>query len=405
MTGSVPAKRLQTQISEAPACVQNAMMTKDKKPFTYTPGGIDLSQIKSPRMAKREFAFSADGSRFQLSLFSLPAGISMNANSPGVQPKVSPLAQNSTNGCTTPAVPSTPQTPLAQGSIPPPPPPPSMGSLAMGMPFQVFPTGPPVKSSQLSTPQTNGNSNRKSPQSFEPPPMGCRPEIKIPANPMAILRSAPRPQPKGQDFWVQEYVQEKARNSVPSEEEMRQQFMSSPIIQQQQQKSPSPPRPAQKQPSPIRYAQRSPSPEPQREVTGPVRNFKLEDMRTASPIQGQRSSPVMNQSPVPPSMPSPASPQVTMEPIQAFKPQPQAYQPQPQVYQQSQPQVYQQPAQSYQPAPPQGGKIILSTMPQQKQQQNAQQHVSPPRVALPAEKSFNFLLPAGLTLHPATDEY
>lgn len=41
-------------MSEAPACVQNAMMTKDKKPFTYTPGGIDLSQIKSPRMAKRE---------------------------------------------------------------------------------------------------------------------------------------------------------------------------------------------------------------------------------------------------------------------------------------------------------------------------------------------------------------
>jgi hypothetical protein len=60
MTGAnIPAKRIQTQIShEAPACVQNAMMTKDKKPFTYTPGGIDLSQIKSPRMAKREF-FSA----------------------------------------------------------------------------------------------------------------------------------------------------------------------------------------------------------------------------------------------------------------------------------------------------------------------------------------------------------
>lgn len=53
--GHVPVQRLQSQISrEAPACVQNAMMTKDKKPFTYTPGGIDLSQIKSPRMAKRE---------------------------------------------------------------------------------------------------------------------------------------------------------------------------------------------------------------------------------------------------------------------------------------------------------------------------------------------------------------
>lgn len=50
------------------------MMTKDKKPFTYTPGGIDLSQIKSPRMAKR---------------------VQKNAMSEGVSgpPKVSPLAQ------------------------------------------------------------------------------------------------------------------------------------------------------------------------------------------------------------------------------------------------------------------------------------------------------------------------
>lgn len=54
LAGNLPGKRIQTQLPEAPACVQNAMMTKDKKPFTYTPGGIDLSQIKSPRMAKRE---------------------------------------------------------------------------------------------------------------------------------------------------------------------------------------------------------------------------------------------------------------------------------------------------------------------------------------------------------------
>uniref|UniRef100_T1GF49 Zasp-like motif domain-containing protein n=1 Tax=Megaselia scalaris TaxID=36166 RepID=T1GF49_MEGSC len=54
--GNIPTQRLPTQINQfdtAPSCVQNAMMTKDKKPFTYTPGGIDLSQIKSPRMAKR----------------------------------------------------------------------------------------------------------------------------------------------------------------------------------------------------------------------------------------------------------------------------------------------------------------------------------------------------------------
>lgn len=74
LMNNMPARRLQTQIPEAPACVQNAMMTKDKKPFTYTPGGIDLSQIKSPRMARR---------------------IERNANSEGIsnQPKMSPLAQ------------------------------------------------------------------------------------------------------------------------------------------------------------------------------------------------------------------------------------------------------------------------------------------------------------------------
>lgn len=54
LVGNIPAKRLATQLpAEPPACVQNAMLTKDKKPFTYTPGGIDLSQIKSPRMAQR----------------------------------------------------------------------------------------------------------------------------------------------------------------------------------------------------------------------------------------------------------------------------------------------------------------------------------------------------------------
>lgn len=296
-----------------------------------------------------------------------------------MQPKVSPLAQNSTNGNNSSAVQSAPQTPQTpqtpqSGSIPPPPPPPSMGSLAMGMPFQVFPTGPAVKNNnqQLSTPQTNGN-NRKSPKSFEPPPMGCRPEIKIPANPMALLKSAPRPQPKS-DYWIQDYVQEKGRDSTPSEDEVRQQFASSPVIQQQQRQyssMPSPPPAPQKQQSPIRYAQRSPSPPEHRDFSGPVRNVKLEDLRTASPVQVNRSSPVMSPSP---SLPSPMTPMknVTMEPLQTYN--------QPQSYQQPQ-QVYQQPQQNYQPTqqnyqqPTQGARIILSTMPN-KQHLQAQQHVS-----------------------------
>ncbi|XP_046819621.1 putative mediator of RNA polymerase II transcription subunit 26 isoform X2 [Vespa crabro] len=43
-------------VYEPPIAIQNAILTKDKKPFTYTPGmggKLDLSQIRSPRMARR----------------------------------------------------------------------------------------------------------------------------------------------------------------------------------------------------------------------------------------------------------------------------------------------------------------------------------------------------------------
>lgn len=195
--GPLPTKRLESQIpAEAPACVQNAMMTKDKKPFTYTPGGIDLSQIKSPRMAKR---------------------VQKNALSEGVTgpPKMSPLAQpNQTHQ--------------------PGPPPPCMAKDMTGMPFQVFPTGPPApppmpakqQQQQQPVPQqqqhhpengTQNGSRKKSPQPpqqhFEPPPVGFRPEIKIPQNPMANLKPTPRPQ-QNDDFWIEEYKSDKAAEPV-----------------------------------------------------------------------------------------------------------------------------------------------------------------------------------------------
>ncbi|KYN04415.1 hypothetical protein ALC62_04639 [Cyphomyrmex costatus] len=58
-TETATAKRPQVvsnDVYEPPAAIQNAMLTKDKKPFTYTPGmggKLDLSQIRSPRMARR----------------------------------------------------------------------------------------------------------------------------------------------------------------------------------------------------------------------------------------------------------------------------------------------------------------------------------------------------------------
>lgn len=340
-------------------------------------------------------------------------GVQQNAMSPGVQPKVSPLAQNSSNGSngnSSPAAQCPQTTQVGSGSVPPPPPPPpSMGSLAMGMPFQVFPTGPAVgqNNKQLSAPQTNGN-NRKSPQAFEPPPMGCRPEIKIPANPMALLKSAPRPQPKS-DFWVQEYVQEKTSDPIPSEEETAQQYASNPIIQQQQYQPSTPSSaPPQKQQSPVRYAPRSPSPPQQRDYRSPpIRNVVLDDIRTSSPVQVNRSSPV-RQNTSQSNLPSPMTPAATaravvqtfepfeayiepqqsyqpptptyQQPTQAYQPQAQMYQPQAQMYQQPQQgyqqpqQSYQQPQQNYQQPTPGGGRVILSTMPKHLQQA-AQQHV------------------------------
>lgn len=303
------------------------MMTKDKKPFTYTPGGIDLSQIKSPRMAKR---------------------ISMNANSPGVQnkPKISPLAQINNGN-------SSPQTPQ---SAPPPPP---MGQFAMGMPFQVLPPPPPpppMKMEQpqkLSPPQTNGNSARKSPQSFDPPPMGCRPEIKIPENPMANLRKVGKPQPKD-TFWVEEFIRDRTKSPPQQSPPIQQHVMSPPIQFQQQAMSPQiqqqqreyvPTPPITPKPStPVQQflpQRRSPSPE-----RPEIRNIKLEDVRSASPtrVQVNRSSPVVSSSPVT------VAKNVTMEPIQSSRPQ------------------------NYQQPPAQGGKIILSTMPNRAQQ--AQQNVS-----------------------------
>jgi hypothetical protein len=210
--------------AEPPACVQNAMMTKDKKPFTYTPGGIDLSQIKSPRMAKR---------------------VARNARSEGVanQPKPSPLAQDNNNNNSYSDSRYTAPSPVPSSAS-------MMGATAMGMPFQVFPTSPSSNGNYSPSINnnniTNNNNNYvpapppppppppmlppkpqpvapsseqkpsvdRKPIDFEPPPFGCRPEIKIPPNPMAALKSAPKPRPKD-DFWIEEYRREKAADEPP----------------------------------------------------------------------------------------------------------------------------------------------------------------------------------------------
>ncbi|XP_014484004.1 PREDICTED: uncharacterized protein LOC106749250 [Dinoponera quadriceps] len=105
MSGQVPAMRINTAENaatkrpqmgsndayEPPAAIQNAMLTKDKKPFTYTPGmggKLDLSQIRSPRMARR-VAKNANDEGIEgppkSALESKPATTSPN---PFVQPQV-----------------------------------------------------------------------------------------------------------------------------------------------------------------------------------------------------------------------------------------------------------------------------------------------------------------------------
>lgn len=97
------------------------------------------------------------------------------------------------------------------------------------MPVQVYPSGPPPpppapsKSQLNATNASNANRSpslpRKTNQTFEPPPMGFRPEIKIPANPMAALRKVPTPKEKN-DYWVEEYRKDRSKSPMVNPGEM-----------------------------------------------------------------------------------------------------------------------------------------------------------------------------------------
>lgn len=147
---------------EPPACIQNAMMTKDKKPFTYTPGGLDLSQIKTPSMARRLARQKSAEDHEQ-------------ANYAGYHPQGGP--QYGSQG-------------VPQGGVPPPPPPPK----APAPP----PPPPPIV---IQVP------NSKSPK---PVALGERPEIVIPDNPIGMLRKTNSPY-----HWEAEKAELQKLGSVP----------------------------------------------------------------------------------------------------------------------------------------------------------------------------------------------
>ncbi|XP_051858726.1 putative mediator of RNA polymerase II transcription subunit 26 isoform X3 [Drosophila albomicans] len=188
---------------EAPACVQNAMMTKDKKPFTYTPGGIDLSQIRSERMAKRLARNAqAEGAGTGAAQQNRPSPQSPGGN---VASSMGAAAMGMPFQVLPPPPPPQPQSGKngnhAAPTAAPPPPPPQQSTLA-----------PPGRGSAPGSPATTRKS--PTPQRFEPPPLGFRPEIKIPSNPMAALRKVPPPVEKN-TFWKDEYCKERSKSPLP----------------------------------------------------------------------------------------------------------------------------------------------------------------------------------------------
>lgn len=188
---------------EPPPCVQNAMMKQDKKPFTYTPGGLDLSEIRSPRMARRiernaNYTGAPEAPRPAPSYPTRPLPPSaLAAMQPQMHVQVFPSG---------PAPP-----PPAPKGVPPPPPPPVYG----------IPPPPPPPSAPLPTQKIVLSDN----QVLERPDM----TKIIPDNPMALLRKTGGPQTR--PSLVEEAFTPKGLKPV-------QQLQTSPPMQQQQQRSP-----------------------------------------------------------------------------------------------------------------------------------------------------------------------
>ncbi|XP_045778961.1 extensin-like isoform X1 [Maniola jurtina] len=142
---------------EPPACIQNAMMTKDKKPFTYTPGGLDLSQIKTPSMARR-MARQRSQEEHEQAYSQQQPNNNYQSYGPG-------------------------------GPAPPPPPP------------MKIPAPPPPPPLVIQAP------DNKSPKTV---PLGERPEIVIPENPIGMLRKTNSPY-----HWETEQAQMQRMGPVP----------------------------------------------------------------------------------------------------------------------------------------------------------------------------------------------
>lgn len=207
---------------EPPAKLQNAMM-KDKKPFTYTPGGIDLSEIKSPRMARRVMLNAQEPEDVVL-----PPTTSTPV-SPATLPPSAIAAM-----CPQIAIPVFPQNGIANrkplnshrnGHVAqtPPPPPPKQPTPASSPtpPSKVTSTASPVNNTvsfqngsstaenkpKTVTP-TPSNSNRAQVGSIYIPPVGETDKSKPSTPTFPTLREAPTP-------WLNKHQQQQPAENVP----------------------------------------------------------------------------------------------------------------------------------------------------------------------------------------------
>ncbi|KAJ8964404.1 hypothetical protein NQ314_004941 [Rhamnusium bicolor] len=231
--------KYKTQQWIPPQCVQNAMMTKDKKPFTYTPGGIDLSEVRSPRMARRIERNANLGGADDMPRQQLPPPQNMGPLPPSVQAVMRPQPQVQVFPSGPPPPPS-----MSRGGAPPPPPPPTNAP----------PPPPPPPSGPLPTQKVMTSDN----QVLERPDM----TKIIPDNPMALLRKTGGPQPRRSivdEIFAQEGKAAPVPTSPPSIQQRPQQFE-----QQQQRYQPpviergAPISPVPQQYQPIQQSQTQP---------------------------------------------------------------------------------------------------------------------------------------------------
>ncbi|XP_063915532.1 uncharacterized protein LOC135131633 isoform X1 [Zophobas morio] len=306
---------------DPPPCVQNAMMKQDKKPFTYTPGGIDLSEIKSPRMARRiernaNYTGAPEGPRpvAQQPVGPLPPS-ALAAMQPQMHVQVFPTGPP-------------PPPPGPRGGPPPPPPPPPAN----------IPPPPPPPSGPLPTQKVVTSEN----QVLERPDM----TKIIPDNPMMMLRKTGGPQPR--DSFIDELYGQKSMKTPP---------VRSPPVQQgprwPQQNHNQPPPPPQQWSPPVqevpRYQAQQPSPpvqasppvqpEPQRYHPKVIERVpsQEEPIKTSTAHLGSLYIPPINQqqqqqqqrnvtSPPPPPKRDPQSPQIQSPSTPTLKEAPRPWQ-------------------------------------------------------------------------------